>query len=109
MLRVCLIVLCSILFLGCSWFSDDVVIDNSDTITHPQEPRPVTIGSYAWMVEEVDGKIYIGLTYDQFIDYMKDQEDVLRYIKESNAIICFYKTHFDEESVLCLEQNKNNK
>lgn len=105
--RIIIIVSVTLLISGCCLFQDkDEPATEEITQSHPQLPTPVRFRQYNWVVVEVDGQRYISLPYNDFIDYLSDQQDVLRYIRESNAIICFYRDENDDlNDSICVDSD----
>lgn len=91
-----------ILFLnGCSLFQ--TIETKEDQVTlHPTLPRPISDLQIDWNVIEYESQIYIATTYQEYLDYLQYQQDVIRYIKQINKTVCFYRKDLNDE--ICLDQ-----
>jgi hypothetical protein len=58
--------------------------------------------NFDWKVILQDEKVYVGLEYDQSVEFRVFLEDMRRYIKESNGVICFYRD--DVKEPRCYQQ-----
>lgn len=68
----------------------------SDVAIHPDWPHPIQAYAFDWRVVEVDGKIIVGLEYNDNLEFRLLLEDVKRYVKDTNSMICFYRGDLKE-------------
>lgn len=73
-----------------------------NTQQHPVWPTPVLPYKFDWKVLLEGDKVYVGLEYDQSVEFRVFLEDVKRYMKESNSVICFYREDLKESR--CYQQ-----
>jgi hypothetical protein len=73
------------------------IVEAPKTINHPEWPTPVMPYKFDWKVITVDDEVYVGLEYNQSVEFRVFMEDIKRYIKESNGMICFYRTDLLEQ------------
>lgn len=71
-------------------------------VNHPTWPTPITTYKFDWKVIQVGDKVYVGLEYDQSVEFRVFLEDVKRYIQDSNNVICFYRESLKE--MRCYQQ-----
>lgn len=95
-----IIILCVALLCGCQ--HTDVPVQPPVVVNHPSWPAPIVPYKFDWKVIQVDDKVYVGLEYDQSIEFRIFMEDIKRYIKDSNDVICFYRDSLKE--VRCYQQ-----
>ena len=91
-----LIITSLILFLhGCSLFQ--TIETKEDQVTlHPNLPRPISGLQIDWNVIEYESQLYIGTSYQEYLDYLQHQQDVLRYIQQINKTVCYYRQELNE-------------
>lgn len=76
----------------------------SDVVIHPDWPQSIQSYQFDWTVVEVDGKIVVGLEYDDSLEFRLLLEDIKRYIKDTTAMICFYRK--DLQELRCAEKGR---
>lgn len=81
---------------------DKVSVTEVKTQQHPVWPTPITTYNFDWKVLIEGEKVYVGLEYDQSVEFRVFLEDVKRYMKESNSMICFYREDLKESR--CYQQ-----
>ena len=64
-------------------------------VVEPDFPKPIQPYRFNWKVVVISGKPVVGLDYDESLNFRLFLEDINRYIKESNNIICFYRKQID--------------
>lgn len=102
MRKLTLISFLILLSSGCHWFKRQPVEPVIDVIVHPLDPRAIAeLKSVEWRVVQNEKGIFVTTDYDSFLDHLKGQEDVLRYIRDANAVICFYRNHFMIKTNVC--------
>lgn len=79
-------------------------IVNSDVVIHPDWPQSIQSYQFDWTVVEVDGKIVVGLEYDDSLEFRLLLEDIKRYMKDTTAMICFYRK--DLQELRCTEKGR---
>jgi hypothetical protein len=67
-----------------------------ETINHPALPKPINAYTFKWRVITLEDGVYVGLPYDKSLDFRLMMEDTARYIRDSNAVMCFYRTELEE-------------
>lgn len=77
---------------------------NSDVAIHPDWPQSIQSYQFDWTVVEVDGKIVVGLEYDDSLEFRLLLEDIKRYMKDTTAMICFYRK--DLQELRCAEKGQ---
>lgn len=70
-------------------------------------PSPVAIKAYDWKVLEDDSEAYICLDYNTSLEFRMLLEDMLRYIKDSKNVICYYKDVLEHKDVQCVQEQKD--
>lgn len=98
MFRIIFLSLILVSLSGCGFlsiFSKDVP-DPQITI-HPELPRPVQSQQVDWIIIEQDDGVYVGTSYQQFLNHLESEEDKLRYIRQINKSICYYRQDLEEE------------
>lgn len=83
---------------GCQTTPEAVPPPNRATLTHPALPSPIADRSFKTKVitDQSTGKIYIGMSYEDDLEFRKYLEDVLKYVKEMKATACYYRTELKE-------------
>lgn len=89
-----MIILLSFIFLSACVHTP--VTPPQKTIIHPSWPTPVSPYKFDWMVVVDEDKPIVGLEYNQSVDFRLFMEDMKRYIKEQNQIICYYRPELKE-------------
>ena len=98
MSRIILVLTLTIFLSGCgilSFFTNDDV--ETDVVVHPELPRPVQNQNTDWIIIEDDEAIFVAAPYQQFLNHLESEEDKLRYIRQINKTVCFYRTELEEE------------
>lgn len=67
-----------------------------EIIIHPTLPNSISSYRFDWVVVVDQDKPIVGLEYNQSIDFRLFMEDMKRYIKEQNEIICYYRVDLKE-------------
>lgn len=97
------VILLSLFLAGCITTPEKVP---SERIIHPEMPAPVQPYRFDWKVVVIDDKTAIvGLGYDDSIEFRIFLEDVKRYIKETNAVLCQYREDLKEPR--CVKEKGN--
>lgn len=86
----------TLFLVGCA--SKPVLIPTEPKrIIHPELPSPVNPYKFDWRVVVIDERtVIVGLDYDDSIDFKIFLEDVKRYMKETNVILCSYRRELNE-------------
>lgn len=69
---------------------------NREIINHPAWPSPITERNFNIKVIVVEGQLFVGMNYEDNIEYQIYQEDVLRYLKDLKSVVCFYRASLKE-------------
>lgn len=86
--------------------NNDIELDKS-VLVHPELPTPVSNYKLDWKVLVLKDDVYIALNYNDSLEMRKLLEDMKRYIKESNNIMCYYRKDLKED--FCKDYFKENK
>lgn len=81
------------LLSGCSQKVPEV---HQTPILHPSWPDPIKPWTGKWQVVEVDGRPFVGMPFSESQDFRIWLNDVLRYTKDANSMICYYRTDLKE-------------
>lgn len=82
--------LISVLLLGaCTNVPERPLVD-------PSWPTPIAEYKAEWKVIVVDGKAFVGMPFDESQEFRIWLDDIGRYVKDSNGVICFYREHLNE-------------
>lgn len=101
--RNIIILLVVLLIVGCS-SNSTTPLTQIPSLSVPF-PKPIQSYHFDWEVLVREDKPYVMLPYDQAIDLRIYMEDILRYIRDSNDVICYYKAlnnHIDDN---CLTES----
>jgi hypothetical protein len=74
------------------------------TISHPALPSPVGKYKLKWKVIPQGDHVYVALTYDESLQLKLMIEDLLRYSRESNSVMCYYRRELAEPRCLTIEK-----
>jgi type IV pilus biogenesis protein CpaD/CtpE len=91
MIRKTLAVLTVVLMTGCTSPSPDVT-----THVHPSWPDPISKYDGKWQVKVIDGKPWVGMEFGDSQEFRVWLNDVSRYIKDANGMICYYRKDLKE-------------
>lgn len=90
----------AVLLSGCSLFErqpDPEPVKPTTVINHPRLPVPVSTYKVNWKVlPQPDGKVYVALSYDDSLIMRAMMEDLVRYTRDSNSVMCFYRKDLHE-------------
>lgn len=99
--KMMLAVACALVLTGCP-ATVPPKLSPAAPLSNPSLPVPV--GKYVlnWKVITkktpiTDEHVYVGLTYDQSLQLKLMIEDQLRYIKDANSVMCFYRVPLKEQ------------
>lgn len=87
------LVLLALLLTGCA--SAPVVEEKQ--VHHVAYPDPIVDFNKQWEVKVINDVPYVGMKYDDFLDFETWLIDVKRYIKDQTSMICYYRTDLHEE------------
>ena len=91
------------IMVGCQ----NTVYTNRDTINDPTWPKPIENRNFETkVVTTKQDEIIVGMSYEDNIEYRIWQEDILRYIKDQQAMICFYRKNLVEPQCPESEEKK---
>ncbi len=95
-----IIIACTLSLFGCSLFQskpEPEPVKPSVILNHPRLPTPVSTYKVNWKVmPQEDGKVYVGLSYDDSLVMRAMLEDLVRYTRDANSVICFYRKDLHE-------------
>lgn len=90
------VILMSLMLYGCNT-KPIATVSEPKRIIHPELPSPVDPYKFDWKVIVIDEKtVIVGLDYDQSIDFRIFLDDIKRYMKETNVILCSYRKELKE-------------
>lgn len=95
--NIATIILCSFLLIGCAGKGVQEHYTNRDVINHPSWPSPITERKFNVKVVVAEGHLFVGMNFEDNIEYQIYQEDVLRYLKDIKAMVCFYRANLKEK------------
>lgn len=78
---------------------------SSETISDPPLPTPISPYTFHWKVIPTDGRVYVALPYDESLRLRVMMEDMTRYMRDANAVMCFYRKALEEPRCLQLENS----
>lgn len=78
------------LLAGCSSSAPDV------PVLHPEWPDPIQKWEGHWEVKVIDGKAWVGMPFEESQEYRIWMNDILRYTKDANGMICYYRSDLKE-------------
>ncbi|QQG32245.1 o-spanin [Citrobacter phage CkP1] len=96
MIKKTLAVLTIMLIAGCS--SKPLVVPKP--IIHPNWPDPIAEYSGNWQVKTIDGKAWVGMPFEESQEFRIWLNDVSRYVKDANGMICYYRKDLKEQRCL---------
>lgn len=67
-----------------------------ETIIHPVWPNSVSSYKFNWVVVVDGNNPIVGLEYNQSVEFRLFMEDMKRYIKEQNEMLCYYRDKLKE-------------
>ncbi|ARW57648.1 Rz-like spanin [Serratia phage CHI14] len=89
-LAICL----SIFMVGCS---QSVPVTPHEIVrVDPSWPDPIKTWQGKWQVKMIDGIAFVGMPYNESQDFRVWLNDVNRYIKDANGVICYYRAPLKE-------------
>lgn len=88
MFKKTIMIACVLAMFGCS---NKVPHDS-----HPALPDPISPYTFHWKVIPLEDHVYVGLTYDESLRLKVLMEDMTRYMRDSNAVMCFYRKELNE-------------
>lgn len=81
------------LLSGCSQKSPELP---QPTVVHPSWPDQIKPWNGHWTIVEVDGRPFVGMPYSDSQEFRIWLNDVLRYTKDANGMICYYRSELKE-------------
>lgn len=96
-----------VMMFGCTTKQPEPKPEPQAVITHPALPSPV--GKYVlhWKVIPQDDHVYVALPYDESLQLKTMIEDMLRYARESNSVMCYYRRDLKEQRCLTITPPKS--
>lgn len=83
--------------IGCATKIEQVPVEVTKSVYHPNRPSPVEPFSPKWkVIVDENGKSFVSMSYSDSVRYRIWLEDVKRYIQSQNSIICGYRTDLNE-------------
>lgn len=79
---------CLLAMLGCA--------TEPEPLSHPALPAPISPYTFHWKVIPLEDHVYVGLRYDESLRLKVLMEDMTRYMRDSNAVMCFYRKELNE-------------
>ncbi|BBC78291.1 Rz-like spanin [Escherichia phage EcS1] len=88
-LAICL----SIFLVGCSQSVPELQpVQRVD----PSWPDPIKPWTGQWQVKVIDGVAFVGMPYNESQEFRVWLNDVNRYVKDANGVICYYRAPLKE-------------
>lgn len=81
---------------GCSSIKHETYELSVDSNIHPSMPKPVVGFKPKFDVIVIDDVSYVTMSYKDSQDLRVFMNDMFRYIKESNELLCFYRHELKE-------------
>lgn len=88
MFKKALMVACALVMVGCA--------SDPEPLSHPALPTPISPYTFHWKVITLEDHVYVGLRYDESLRLKVLMEDMTRYMRDSNAVMCFYRKELNE-------------
>ena len=81
------------LLSGCSQSVPEVPRDNT---LHPSWPDPIKPYTGKWQVKIIDDRPWVGMPFDESQEFRIWLNDVNRWAKDANGMICYYRKDLNE-------------
>lgn len=98
----------AVLLSGCNLFSrqpDPEPVQATTIINHPRLPVPVSAYKVQWkVIPQENGKVYVALSYDDSLVMRAMLEDLMRYTRDANSVMCFYRKDLAEPRCVGVSQ-----
>lgn len=88
MFKKTIMIACALAMFGCA--------NEPPSMSHPALPAPISPYTFHWKVIPLEDHVYVGLTYDESLRLKVLMEDMTRYMRDSNAVMCFYRNELNE-------------
>lgn len=89
------VVALALMIQGCAIF--DILKPQDDNVTiHPELPRPVQPVNVDWKVDQINDEIVVMTSYDEFLNLLENQNDIVRFIDQMNNTVCYYRKELEE-------------
>ena len=98
MFKAIILTLVIVTLPGCgilSFFTNEET--ETEVLVHPELPRPVQNQTTDWIIIENEEGVFVAAPYQQFLNHLEGQEDILRYIRQINSTVCYYRKELEEE------------
>lgn len=66
-------------------------------VINPTWPDSIKEYKANWEVKVIDGKPFVGMSFEDSQEFRIWLDDVLRYTKEANNMVCFYRAPLKEK------------
>lgn len=97
MKKLLLAMVCGLALVGCTTTHQTVVQQKSD----PAWPDPIQpYQENSFKVIEQGGKIWVGMPFEDSQNFRIWLNDIQRYVKDQNSMICYYRSHLKESRCL---------
>lgn len=93
---MCKIILILVALLLTSCKNESVVPNTQNIMIHPSLPVPVITKKFSWDVLIKDDDVYVGLLYNDSLEFRLYLEDIKRYIQQQKLLLCFYRKELNE-------------
>lgn len=65
-------------------------------VVDPSWPAPIMPYEAKWEVHVIDGVPFVGMPFAESQKFRIFMDDTVRYVKDSNDMICYYRSHLEE-------------
>ncbi|QPI13889.1 outer membrane lipoprotein Rz1 [Serratia phage 4S] len=62
----------------------------------PSWPAPIMPYQAKWEVHVINGVPFVGMPFDESQKFRIFMDDTVRYVKDANDVICYYRSHLEE-------------
>ena len=94
---ISLVVLSTMLLVGCG---SELPVRHEAPKIHPSWPDPIKTWNGKWQVKVIDGQAWVGMPFEESQEFRGWLNDVTRYTKDSNKMICYYRMDLKEPKCL---------
>jgi hypothetical protein len=83
---------------GCFGSTTKPPVETAPVIVHQARPAPIQRYDFRWHVVPTEDKgVIVGLEYNDSLEFRLFLEDVYRYNRDTNELLCFYRKDLNED------------